>query len=54
MQNFRSFSFLFKFLFRMLYAYAMQYKDADPINVTYVVSGIVGSNGNTVSHSCDC
>ena len=35
----------------MLYAYARQYKDTDPINVTYVVSGVVRSRsgGNTVS-----
>ena len=36
----------------MLYAYARQYKDTDPINVTYVVSGTIRSRsgGNTVSH----
>ena len=33
----------------MLYAYVMHYKDTDPVTVTYIVSGIVGSNGDTVS-----
>ena len=37
---------------RMLYAYTVNCKDADPIHVTYFVSGRVGSNGDTHHEVC--
>lgn len=37
---------------RMLYEYAVKCKDADPIHVTYFVSGIAGSNGDTHHELC--
>ena len=36
----------------MLYAYAVNCKVADPIHVTYFVSGMVGSNGDTHHEVC--